>query len=100
MKPLTEEQKGVILNISRQAQNFLLSDLYKYFEKWVRNEQQLATNAIVLDSREEYEKQLTRESFVERKCSYYLALSTILSVFKGYAAQESELKKQNEPRTK
>ncbi len=88
---ITEEQKAKIRARSAEAQSFLSSDLFKELETWIKQEQALAINALVLDAREENEKQLTREQLVERKSAYYQALPIVLGVIKGWAKQGEQL---------
>jgi nitrogenase subunit NifH len=88
---LTAEQRNKILTISREAQAFLGSNLYKELENWVKTEQALTAAAIVTNKREKNEENLTRADFVERKSSYYLSIVTLLEVIKRYSRQEKEL---------
>ena len=93
---LTEEQKGLIVQRSIEAQHFLNSDLYHELEKWITQEKEFAVAALATNNRTENEKSMTRSEFMESKAQYYLALEVVKSVFKGWAQQQEELKKVEE----
>ncbi len=90
---LTQEQKDNILLISRQAQAFKQSELFSEIKKWVATEREIIMNQIATNTRAKEEENMTRSEFIERRSSYYLSLLTLLTIFDGYANQETELQK-------
>lgn len=89
---LTEDQKTAILTRSKEAQSFLASSLYKEWEKWLKQEQDLTAAAMATNSRAKSEESLTRAEFLERKSAYWLVLPTAMAVFKEWASQEAQMK--------
>ena len=93
---LTKEQKGIILTRSREARQFVGSSLFQNFENWVKQEQEMTASAIVMNSRNDNQKNMSRQEFVDNLSGYYLALATCIGVFKGWGKQEEELHKMEE----
>ena len=97
---LTEDQKTAILTRSREAQAFLASPLYQELEKWLKQEQDLTAAAMATNIRTKNEENLSRAEFLERKSAYWLALPTVISVFKQFAEQDKILKEIEEQNAK
>jgi hypothetical protein len=91
MANLTTEQRDKVLRLSREAQSFLQSELYKELKSWAITEQQLTGSAMALDTRNKEEEKLTRAEFVERKSGYYISVGILLGVIQRYATHEKEL---------
>lgn len=89
---LTDEEKAKILVRSREAQIFIKSTLYSELREWVKKQRDLTAAALVLDSRTEDQKNLTRAEFVERMSAYWLNLQTIPNIFKQWSKEAEQLR--------
>lgn len=94
---LSDDDKARIIQRSREAQNFMGSLLYQELSQWVKQEGDMAAQAIIYNKRDETNKEMSRSEFVEYMSAYGRALPLLTGVIKGFAGQEEQLVKMEKP---
>jgi hypothetical protein len=93
MVNLSGEAQDLIIRRGDEAEAFMHSSLFVDISDWAKQEESMLGAAIALDRRDDFQKALTREQFVEQMSGYYRGIKTVIGTVQGFVSKRNELQK-------
>lgn len=90
---ISGEAQDLIIRRGDEAEAFMHSSLFIDISEWAKQEESMLGAAIALDRRDDFQKNLTREQFVEQMSGYYRGIKTVIGTIQGFVSKRNELQK-------